>query len=133
MISLMGYLFDFSLSGSFIDGMDCLWVVRASVFACLIRFRACACVRGSADRFVSTVGSRAFVFAYSIRSRRARAFAGQRTARFNCWIAGVQFVLGVRAYVRGSADRLVFFVRGSLSSTFNRGRSRIQICGHRPD
>ena len=34
--SLMDCLFNFSLSGSFIDGTDCLWVVRASVFACLI-------------------------------------------------------------------------------------------------
>ena len=104
--------------------------VRICVFNLISDVRVRSWVSG---QLVSTVGSRAFVFAYSIRSRRARAFAGQRTARFNCWIAGVQFVLGVRAYVRGSADRLVFFVRGSLSSTFNRGRSRIQICGHRPD
>ena len=97
-MSLMGYPFDFSLSGSFVDGTDCLWVVRASVFVCLIRFRACACVRGSADRFVSTVGSRAFVFAYSIRSRAcARTLTGQRTDLFSSfavlyrarWIAGV--------------------------------------------
>ena len=97
----------------------------AGVRLCVLNLiSACACVRGSADRFVSTVGSRAFVFAYSIRSRRVRALAGQRTARFN-------FVLGVRAYVRGSADRLVSFFRGSLSRAFNRGRSCIQICGHR--
>ena len=85
-----GSLFDFSLPG--------LWLftgVRICAFNLISGVRVRSRVGGP---ICFNCGSRAFVFAYSIRSRRARAFAGQRTDLFPLFavLSQVRLIAGDR-------------------------------------